>query len=30
MKLEDHGFSFKIAYLEQYIERLLENCQSYK
>jgi hypothetical protein len=30
LKLEDHGFSFKIAFLEIYIERLLENCQSYK
>ena len=29
MKLEDHGFSFKIAFLEIYIERMLENCQSY-
>jgi|688.fasta_scaffold198768_2 hypothetical protein len=30
MKLEDHGFSFKIAYLEKYMERLLENTDSYK
>jgi hypothetical protein len=30
MKLEDHGFSYKIAYLEKYIEKLLENTESYK
>jgi hypothetical protein len=30
MKLEDHGFSFKIAYLEKNVEKMLENCVSYK
>lgn len=30
LKLEDHGFSSKIAYLEKYMEKLLENTGSYK
>ena len=30
LKLEDHGFSYKIAYLERYIERLIENTENYR
>lgn len=30
IKLEDHGFSYKIAYLEKYLEKMLEASISYK
>ena len=30
MKLEDHGFSFKVAYLEKYVENMIEGCTSFK
>ena len=30
MKLEDHGFSYKIAFLEWHIEKLIEGTQNYK
>ena len=29
IKLEDHGLSWKVAYLEKYVERVLEETENY-